>query len=370
MLHVTQPVEAGVARVVLDLITDQVGRGWEVWLACPTDGWLPLAARAAGARVLPWHATRQPGPGVVREVRRLSAILREVDPAVVHLHSSKAGLAGRLAVRGRRPTAFQPHAWSFLATGGPLGAASHRWEQWAARWTDLVVAVSEAEASRTAEAGISAPVVVAPNGVDVDRWAPRDRAHARAQLGLGAEPIALCAGRLAHQKGQDILVDLWPSVRARVADSCLLLVGDGPTRQSLEAAAGPGIVFGGASADLAPWYAAADVVVLPSRWEGMALVPLEAMASGRSVVATDVDGMREALEPDAGEVVSAGDRTALADAVSRRLADSALCAAEGASGRSRAVAYFDVRRCAAVVGDAVAALAHAPGRSNSTSRSS
>ncbi len=366
VLHVAQPVEAGVARVVIDLITDQVGRGWEVWLACPPDGWLPSAAAGLGARVLPWPATRQPGPTVVREVRRLSAILREVDPTVVHLHSSKAGLAGRLAVRGRRPTAFQPHAWSFLATGGPLTAASRRWERWAARWTDLVVAVSEAEAARTAEAGIVAPVVVAPNGVDVDRWAPRDRAHARAQMGLGAEPIALCAGRLAHQKGQDVLVDLWPAVRARVPGARLILVGDGPMRQALEAAAGPGIVFPGASADLATWYAAADVVVLPSRWEGMALVPLEAMASGRSVVATEVDGIREALEPGAGQVVSAGDRTALVDAVSRRLADQALCAAEGAAGRARAVAHFDVRRCAAAVGDAVATLARTPGRRDST----
>ncbi len=362
VLHVAQPVEAGVARVVVDLVTEQVGRGWEVALACPPDGWLPSAARATGARVLPWRATRQPGPGVPGEVRRLRAVLREVDPDVVHLHSSKAGLAGRLAIRGRRHTAFQPHAWSFLASGGPLGATSRRWEQWAGRWTDLVVAVSDAEAARAAEAGITAPVVVAPNGVDVDRWTPRDREHARAELGLGTGPVAVCAGRLAAQKGQDRLVDLWPDVRARVPGARLVLVGDGPARLALEAAAGPGVELRGASADLAPWYAAADVVVLPSRWEGMALVPLEAMASGRSVVATDVDGVREALGPDAGVVVPAADGAALVEAVSHRLADPALCEAEGAAGRARVLARFDVRRCAAAVGDAVAALAGRPSR--------
>lgn len=356
ILHVAQPVDAGVPRVVVDLLTDQVARGWDVALACPPSGWLPEAAAEAGVRVLPWPATRAPDHHVPDEARRLAALVRRARPQLVHLHSGKAGLAGRLAVRGGLPTVFQPHAWTFLAAGGPVGAASLRWERWASRWTDLVVAVSADEERRGREAGVRAPTVVAPNGVDVRRWAPRDRAAARAELGLGEGPVAVCAGRLARQKGQDVLAGVWPQVRARVPGARLLLVGDGPERKALERAAVPGVELRGPASDLGPWYAAADVVVAPSRWEGMALVPLEAMASGRSVVATAVDGAREALGEDAGAVVPQEDAAALADAVVRRLADPDLRRREEAAGRARAVAHFDVRTCAARVGDAVAAL--------------
>jgi glycosyltransferase involved in cell wall biosynthesis len=356
ILHVAQPVDAGVPRVVVDLLTDQVARGWDVRLACPPSGWLPEAAEAAGAQVVPWQATRSPDHHVPDEARRLAAMVRRVRPELVHLHSGKAGLAGRLALRGGLPTVFQPHAWTFLAAEGPVGAASLRWERWASRWTDLVIAVSEDEERRGREAGVRAPAVVAPNGVDVRRWRPRDRAAARAELGLGEGPIAVCAGRLARQKGQDVLAGAWAEVRSRVPGARLLLVGDGPEREALERAALPGVELRGPAGDLGPWYAAADVVVAPSRWEGMALVPLEAMASGRSVVVTAVDGAREALGPDAGAIVPLGDTAALADAVARRLADADLRGQEEAAGRARAVERFDVRECAARIGDAVAGL--------------
>lgn len=132
----------------------------------------------------------------------------------------------------------------------------------------------------------------------------------------------------------------------------MLLVGEGPDREGLTHIAGPGVELRGASDDLSPWYAAADVVV-PSRWEGKAL---EAMASGRSVVVTQVDGARETVGPDAGAVVAQGEPAALVEAVAQRLTDLRLRGREEAAGRARAVGRFDVRVCAARVGDAVAGL--------------
>ncbi|PRY18431.1 glycosyltransferase [Kineococcus rhizosphaerae] len=335
VLHVAQPTTAGVARCVVDLVRHQVATGLDVHLACPTDGWLASAARGAGARVHPWAATRTPGPSVLVETRRLARIVARVDPGLVHLHSAKAGLAGRLAVRGRRPTVFQPHGWSFLAVSGPVRAATTTWERAGVRWADRVVCVSEAERSAAAALGLhlEGSAVVVPNGVDVRHFRPADRRSARVALDLPPGPVAVCVGRLSEQKGQDLLLAAWPRVRERVAGARLVLVGEGPELGRLREAAGAGVQFAGAVDDPRQWYAAADVVVVPSRWEGMALVPLEASASGRSVVVTDVHGARESVPRGAGSVVPVADVDALGDAVAVRLDDLATASREGAAGR-------------------------------------
>jgi glycosyltransferase involved in cell wall biosynthesis len=313
VLHVAQPVDAGVARCVVDYAADQRAAGLDARVACPPGGPLAGWLSDAGVPYVAWPATRSPGPSVPAETARLARIVRACDPDLVHLHSAKAGLAGRLALRGRRPTVFQPHAWSFAAVTGPVRTASLAWERLAARWADAVVCVSEAERADGAAAGV---VVrswkIVPNGVDLDRWSPRPKDEARVRLGLDVSvPLVVCVGRLSRQKGQDVLLAAWPSVAAD-----LVLVGDGPDRAALEAVAPPRVTFAGRRDDVADWYAAADVVAVPSRWEGMALAALEALACGRPVVGSDVTGMREAGPVD---VVAPEDPAALAAAITLRL---------------------------------------------------
>jgi len=347
VLHVTQPTEAGVANCVLGLIADQRARGWEVSLAAPLWGELAGEAGKLGAACHQWEAARTPGPATIPETRSLGHIIRRVEPSLVHLHSSKAGLAGRLWLRGKVPTVFQPHAWSFDAVHGFVGAAALAWERLAARWAGAVLCVSEAEAARGRGAGVRARYRVIPNGVSLAAWSagsPQDRAEARRRLGLDSGPLAICVGRLTRQKGQDLLLAAWPRVRERVAEAGLVLVGAGPEEERIRALAGAGVELAGSREDIVDWYTAADVVVLPSRWEGMSLVPLEAMACARSVVATDVSGAREAIGDEAGAVVPTGDLDALAEAVSERLGDPSRADAEGRAGRTRVEASFDIRR--------------------------
>lgn len=358
VLHVTQPTIDGVANSVLELVADQVERGWTVAVASPADRESFLAAldeRGAQHRV--WRATRAPGPAGVAETARLARIVRQVDPEIVHLHSSKAGLAGRLAVRGRRPTVFQPHAWSFEAVGGLQRRAAVLWERTAARWTRAIVCVSEGERRRGEAHGIRGPFRVIPNGVDLAAFSPADRSAARARLGLTEAPLVVCVGRLSPQKGQDVLLGAWPAVRARVPEARLALVGEGPERDRLQREAPPEVVFAGYRADVPDWLAAADVVAAPSRWEGMSLALLEAMAQGRSVVASDTAGAAEALGGEAGAVVPVGDREALADALAQRLLDPALAAAEGRAARARVERHYDLRRALADVAALYAELA-------------
>lgn len=352
VLHVAQPTTAGVARVVADLVADQVRRGWQVHVACPAGSHLSDDVAGAGGRWLRWEATRAPGPTVGGETVRLRSLVAQVQPDVVHLHSSKAGLAGRLAVRGRRPTVFQPHAWSMLAGSPAVRRAAGSWERFAARWVDRIAVVSEAELAQGKLAGIAGPYALLPNGVDTARRAGADRTQARARLGVPPAPWAVCAGRLCPQKGQDLLLDAWPLVVEQVPSARLALVGDGPDFDALRARAPTDVVMPGGSEDVDSWLAAADVVVLPSRWEGGSLLLLEAMASGRPVVAGQADGMQEALRSDAGVVVDATAPRDLADAIARRLRDPALAAAEGALGQRRAQREYDV----AVTTGRVAAL--------------
>ncbi|MFF5974101.1 glycosyltransferase [Streptomyces sp. NPDC012769] len=354
VLHAVQPGDGGVARVVTDLVRGQLAAGLRVAVACPPGTELASAVRAEGADAHDWRAGREPGPRLVRETRDLARLIRTVRPALVHAHSAKAGLCARLALRGRIPTVYQPHAWSFAAVEGTTAALALRWERWAARWTARLVCVSEAERHTGEAAGVRARWSVIHNGVDTDRFAPAD-----GDVREPGGPLVVCVGRLCRQKGQDVLLSAWPEVLARVPEARLVLVGDGPDAERLRAAAPPSVRFTGAVADPAPWYRAADVVVLPSRWEGMALAPLEAMASGRPVVVGDVDGARESLPPGHEEpcLVPPDDPGALAAALGRLLGRPELRHSLGREAREHVLSRFDVRRTGAAFAELYRELA-------------
>ena len=355
ILHVSQPTEGGVGLYVSDLAAEQVARGWRVVVASPTYGQLAEQAMDAGAGHIPWSAGRAPGPGSLLDATRLSKIVRKAEPDLVHLHSSKAGFAGRLALRGRKPTVFQPHAWSFDAVRGPVRPAAIAWERSAARWAAIVLCVSPSERQHGVDAGIHANWRVVPNGVDASSWpvaSDDERSATRKRLGLGDLPTVVCVGRLARQKGQDVLLAAWPDVLQQVPQAQLVLVGDGPDAEPLRKQADGAVVFAGHRTNVAEWLAAADVVVFPSRWEGMSIGLLEAMACGRSIVATDVPGTSEALGDVTGPLVQPEDPAALAAAIVARLQDPRRATAEGRAARQRVEQSFPL----AVTRAAVAAL--------------
>jgi glycosyltransferase involved in cell wall biosynthesis len=153
----------------------------------------------------------------------------------------------------------------------------------------------------------------------------------------------VCVGRFCEQKGQDRLVSAWPKVLNRVPSAELYLVGHGEEADGLRRQAGPidNLHVLGGGDEVPAWLTAANVVVLPSRWEaGLSLVAMEALASGRSVVATEVAGVRDGLSPGCGAVVPQGDEAALVEAMVERLEDERLATAEGAKGRRRVQEHY------------------------------
>ena len=351
VLLVSQPVTDGVAVCVRDLAAAGVAAGVDVTVACPAGGDLPGWATGAGASWERVDMGRAPAPGdaaAAARVRRLAA-----DRDVVHLHSSKAGAVGRLALaatpRGRRPgSAFTPHGWSWLV-GGRLAPAYRAAERALAGVTDTVVCVSgdELDGGRAVLGRAAARARVIENGVDVERFSPGGEAAAR-----DGDPLLVCVGRLARQKGQDVAVD----ALARMADrrARLRLVGTGPEAAAVaDRAAAAGVAdrveLVGAVPDPAPHLRAADVVLVPSRWDGLSLALLEAMAAGAAVVATRVSGA--SVLDGVGLLVPPDDPGALAAAADRLLAHPDERARLGAAARARAVERFDVRRSVAATLD-------------------
>ena len=186
-----------------------------------------------------------------------------------------------------------------------------------------VLVMSEDMRARVLDLGIEAARVdVLGNGIDAARFAPADRTRAREELGIPVDArVLVCVSRLSAEKGIDVLVD----AMARINDPSLRLyvVGDGVEKQALLArAANTGVAgrvtFAGTRphGEIPRWLAASNVAVLPSRTEGMPNAVLEALASGRPVVATAVGGTRELVhDPALGRLVPPEDASALADAI-------------------------------------------------------
>jgi teichuronic acid biosynthesis glycosyltransferase TuaC len=194
--------------------------------------------------------------------------------------------------------------------------------EWALPRARRVVAVSKALAHEVTQLGVDpAHVRVVMNGVDADLFKPRDRAAARAELGLGSGPLAIYVGNLKPEKGVRELNAAWPSVATQLPDATLAVIGGGPLAAEM----------GGERMSLIGpephervnlWMAAADILVLPSHAEGTPNVVLEALASGRRVVASRVGGVPDLITSDAlGALVPANAPDALAAAIAKALGE-------------------------------------------------
>ncbi len=194
-------------------------------------------------------------------------------------------------------------------------------------------------------------VITIHNGVDTTRFAPTDRAAARAALGLASgQPVIGTVGRLDPVKDHATLIRAFSRVRSTCGDVTLLIAGDGPCKEDLQALVATlglneHVRFLGERHDIPGVLAAMDVFVLPSIAEGISNTILEAMAAGLPVVATRVGGNPELVEDGVnGILVPQGDSEALATAVATYLRDPHLLEVHGKSSRLRAVEAFGLER--------------------------
>jgi len=172
----------------------------------------------------------------------------------------------------------------------------------------------------------------------------RDAESVRSELGIDARaPLVVAIGRLHPQKGFDVLVEASSLMQALVPGLSVVVAGEGPERLALERSievAGSGVRLLGDRDDVSDLVHAADVVAMPSRWEGWPLAAAEVLGAGRPLVATRVGGLPE-LVGDAGLLVEPEDSGDLADALVRVLTDPQLAADLAARARLRAAQLPD-----------------------------
>lgn len=272
---------------------------------------------------------------------RLRGALREGRFDVVHVHEPYAPVMGLLGVKlAPCPVVGTFHASAPRNRGYALFARPLR------AWSDRLAArIAVSEAARAfVSRYVPADYEVVPNGVDTTRFAPRIAPQPGARR--GSRPLVLFVGRLDPRKGLGVLLGAMARVREAIPHAELLVVGDGPLRarfESLAAPLGDAVRFQGAvpGAALPHYYAAADVVVSPATGnESFGIVLLEAMASGRALIASDIAGYRSVVTSgEDGVLVPPADADALSDALVALLRDPERRAVLGHEGRRTALQY-------------------------------
>ncbi len=251
------------------------------------------------------------------EARRLAARGIKFDVIDAHYFYPDGVAAALLGRALRKPVVITGRGTDLTLI--PQAAGPRAQIQWAAREASAMVTVCEDLRQRLIKLGAQPDrVITLRNGVDLDLFAPRDREAARVALGLEGYTL-LCVGALIPRKGQRLVIE----AVAQRPGLALLIVGDGPMREALQALAeqlgvASRVRFLGETPHraLPDIYSAVDALVLASEREGWANVLLEAMACGAPVIASDVNGSAEVVgAPEAGRLLAARTPAAIVAAV-------------------------------------------------------
>jgi glycosyltransferase involved in cell wall biosynthesis len=339
ILHVTECLATGTLQV-LRVLTHVLSRcGVEQTLLYSVKSETPPDVQKLfdpSIRFIEVHPARGSHWRFVADLtKKLRHEVREWQPQYVHLHSSKAGFVGRLALLALDPRPgvfYSPHGLSFLDDAKPLKSSSFRLLERIANvpfCTPVGCGLGEAQ---LLESLCGRTAAVLENPVD------------DAYFGLSREPrpavVVATAGRICRQKAPEVFAAVARGVRRRHPQVRMLWIGDGePTGRALLEEAGCEVTGWKSREEVTALFAQADVYLQTSRWEGLPISVIQAMAAAIPCVVTDVIGNRDAVRSGETGFV-AGDVPALIDGVVRLLRDATLRSSLGQAARIDALARF------------------------------
>ncbi|KPK41742.1 MAG: hypothetical protein AMJ78_04645 [Omnitrophica WOR_2 bacterium SM23_29] len=277
------------------------------------------------------------------------ALMREIKPTIVHTHTSKAGVLGRIAAKILKVpvTIHQPHglalgeAWQVLDT--PQIPLIRRLlttlEKVLAKFTDKFITYTQVETDEHLyyRIGKREQFVVIPYGLDVEKFADKVTYVARGTL-ENRPPIIGTVGRLVTSKGHRYLIEAMELVKKSVPDIKLFVVGDGFLRKKLDSMVkklglADNIQFLGVVDNIAEFLSGIDIFVLPTLYESFGIVLIEAQACKKPVVVSDVGSIREVIKNgQTGLLVPPKNPRAIADAIIRLIRDKQLSKRLGEAG--------------------------------------
>lgn len=309
LLQVLEPSGGGSGRHFVDLCRGMHARGHIVHAVySPVRAEDRFVEELQSLGLAGMHAVamaRSPGPSDVAAYGALHSVIRQAGPFdIIHGHSSKAGALSRIRLPGRHvPRVYTPHAFRTMDPGlGNLGRKIYgSIEKLLARgFTDRLICVSADEYAHARALGMSrTKLSIVVNGVETP---PNDsRGAVRRALGIPANALLFgFVGRLCHQKAPERLVAAFQLVASRVPDAHLLMIGSGEEKDAISrqiAASEHASRIHLTSCLTGPQaMAAIDVLVMPSRYEAMSYVMLEAAAAGKPLILTDVGGASTVLK--------------------------------------------------------------------------
>ncbi len=318
-------------------------------LACQPGGRLEDLVRLNNMAFYPVSSMRaEVSPGNdIKAVRELIQLYRRIHPDIVHTHNSKAGFLGRLAGR------FVPgvkivhtvHGFAFHdSESWPRRTLFKNLERAAFPWAHRTIAISNALAEWGEREGIGTKgdYRIVWSGIDVARFHAADRMRGRALIGLEESQIAIgLVSKLWEGKGHDFLIEAAAPLLSENVK--LVFIGEGPIERRLREKAekldsrnrvgAPHVIFAGFHPDPADVTAALDIAVLPSEFEGMGRVLLEAQACGVPVIGNRVGGMVDVIR-DGGFLLHVGHTEAWRDALRKLISSPEERRAMGARGRA------------------------------------
>jgi glycosyltransferase involved in cell wall biosynthesis len=333
--------------------------GFDITCVCaPSE--LDDAIRARSVRLHTAPLTRSINPWCdLRAVWNLYRFFRRERFDLIEIGTPKAALVAALAARlaGARPVVHLLHGLVYQSDRGFVRWLGRMAQTVPARLADATVSVSASAADDGAADGLCRREEIrilgggSCNGVDTQHFHPDRRAAGaavRAELGIAPEAVVFgFIGRMNRDKGIIELTEAWRTID----DAELLLVGDyedrdrPPTDVVDFIARCPRVHHVGYQSDVVPYYAAMDVLVLPTYREGLPGVLLEGAAMGLPIIATNATGCRDAMEPDlTGLQIPIGDAPKLAAAVRLLTRDRDMRKRMGAAGRAWVTERFDQRR--------------------------
>lgn len=324
------------------------------------EGSLMQRAQNYGYRVETIDSMRRAiGLADVKVYRELVRRLKDLKPDIVHTHSSKAGIIGRYAAKkaGCPNIVHTIHGLAFTAsTHASVNNVYKYLERKAAPLTNSIVCVARAMADQSLAAGIGRPeqYVTVYSGMDTKPFLnpPIPRETVRDSLGISPDHVVVgTIARLFDLKGHDDLIDLAPALCRRFPNLRFLWVGDGSLRAKLQAridSAGltDRFIFAGLvpPSKVPELTAAMDILVHPSRREGLARALPQGQLAGCPVVTYDIDGNREGLvDGQTGYLVEPFNVQSFGEKLATLLADPVQAKAMGQAGRTFAAGRFDTK---------------------------